>query len=76
MDLLAEFVFWMALFAQSWRFQEQKQKQKQKPREVVRGFPHQLNLFLEGVNGFAAGLHLKGIVNCHDSSRRHFMRVV
>jgi hypothetical protein len=69
MDLIAEFVSWMALFAQYWRFQPQKQ------REVVRGFPHQLKLFLEGANGFAAGLHLKGIVNCHDWSRRHFVRV-
>jgi hypothetical protein len=69
MDLIAEFVFWKALFAGYWRFQQQTQP------EVVRGFPHQLNLFLEGVNGFAAGLHLKAIVNCHDSSRRHFMGV-
>jgi hypothetical protein len=71
MDLIAEFVFWMALSAQYWRFQPQKQKQK----EVVRGFPHQLNPFLEGVNGFAAGLPLNMIVNCHDSSRRHFLGV-
>jgi hypothetical protein len=69
MGLIAEFVFWMALFAQYWRFEPQKQQ------EVVRGFPHQLNHFREGVNGFAAGLHLKVIVNCHDSSGVHFVRV-
>jgi hypothetical protein len=72
MGLIAEFVFWMALFAQCWRLQKQKQKQW----EVVRGFPHQLDLFLEGVKGFAAGLHLKAIVNYRDSSRVHFLRVV
>jgi hypothetical protein len=70
MDLIAEFVFWMALFAQYWRFQLQNQ------REAVHGFPHQLNLFLEGVIGFASGLHLKTVANCHDWSGRHFVGVV
>jgi hypothetical protein len=69
MDLIAEFVFWMALFAQYWRFQAQRW------REVVRGFPHQLLPFLEAVIGFAAGLHLKSVVNCHDSRRLHFVIV-
>jgi hypothetical protein len=69
MGLIAEFVLWMALLAQYWRFQEQRL------REAVRGFPHQSNCFLGGVISFAAGLHLRAVVNCHDSISLHFLRV-
>jgi hypothetical protein len=70
MDLIAEFVFWMGLLAQCWIFQDQRWK------EVVRGFRHQSNYFLERVVARAAGLPLRMAVNCHDSSRRHFVGVI
>jgi hypothetical protein len=35
LGLIAEFVFWMALFAEWWLFQDQR------PREIVHGFHHQ-----------------------------------
>jgi hypothetical protein len=69
MGLIAEFVFWMALLAQCMRFQESRL------REVVRGFPHQSNLFLERVLAFATGFPLSVVVNCHDSSSLHFIEV-
>jgi hypothetical protein len=69
MGLIGEFVFWMALRAQCRRFQESS------VREVVRGFPHQSNVFPERVLAFATGLPLSVVVNCHDSSRAHFLGV-
>jgi hypothetical protein len=69
MGLIAEFMLWMAFRAQCWQFQEQRM------RDVVAGFRHQANFFLEPVMALAARLSLRVVVNCRDSSRVHFMGV-
>jgi hypothetical protein len=69
MALIVEFVLCMGLLIHCWLFQEQM------GMEVICGFRHQSNFSLERVIVFAAGLRLRVVVTCHDSSRRHFLRV-